>query len=136
MTTPTRQDVIALDEERKSRRARLAGTFDSAKQKLAPSAIAARVSEDKKQRVADAGRRVGTFGKDHKYSIAGTVAAVTAGIAGYVFYNRKKRSDLQDAPNIVVADEPTGSSDDLDKALAQAEPIETQPEAAAAGASV
>lgn len=132
MTEATKENVIALDDERMNRRERIVAKLNSAKETLSPSRLAPKVRAEQKEKFSAAGRRAGDFTKQHKYAVGGTAAALMAGAVGLMFWRRKRKhaSIEQDGSTTVP------SATELDASLGTADSITSRQAAPAAGAAV
>ena len=103
--TPKYNEIIAMALERKTRREALAARMKSAANTLRPANLAARITDEQKQKVKDAAKKVGDAASEHKVAI-GTAAAVTvaAGVAGALYFRNRKQNDANAAAQ-AAADE-------------------------------
>ncbi len=108
--TPDHNEIIAMAIERKTRREALTARMKSAANTLRPANLAARITDEQKQKVKDAAKKVGDAASEHKVAI-GTAAAVTvaAGVAGALYLRNKKQNEADAAK---VASAPDGQSED------------------------
>ena len=103
--TPKHNEIIAMALERKTRREALPARMKSAANTLRPANLAARITDEQKQKVKDAAKKVGDAASEHKVAIA-TAAAVTvaAGVAGALYFRNRKQNDANAAAQ-AAADE-------------------------------
>ena len=110
--TPNHNEIIAMAIERKSRREALSARMKSAANTLRPSSLAARITDEQKEKVKSAARKAGQAANEHKVAI-GAAAAVTvaAGVAG-AMYMRNRKAQVEADAGAELAAEPTETPND------------------------
>lgn len=105
---PQHNEIIAMALERKTRREALAARMKSAANTLRPSNLAARITDEQRQKVRDAAKKMGDAASEHKVAI-GTAAAVTvaAGVAGALYLRNKKQNEAEAAKTPAATYEPS-----------------------------
>ena len=95
---PQHNEIIAMALERKTRREALAARMKSAANTLRPSNLAARITDEQKQKVKDAAKKVGDAANEHKVALGAAAAAtVVAGVAGAMYMRKRKQSEAEAA---------------------------------------
>jgi hypothetical protein len=110
--TPEYNEILAMAIERKTRREALSARMKSAANTLRPANLAARITDEQKQKVKDAAKKVGDAASEHKVAI-GAAAAVTvaAGVAGALYLRNRKQNEA-DAASAAADIAPDGFADD------------------------
>jgi hypothetical protein len=106
--TPEHNEILAMAIERKTRREALAARMKSAANTLRPANLAARITDEQKQKVKDAAKKVGDAASEHKVAL-GAAAAVTvaAGVAGALYMRNRKQNEANAAAQAAADESPT-----------------------------